>query len=243
MKTVCIIPARLESKRLQKKLLRIIQGKPLIQHTYESVKKAKSLDRVLVACDSKEIFDVITKFGGEVFMSKNIHENGTDRVAELAKLIDADIIVNVQGDEPLINKETIDSLVYFLDTRRDISIATACIFSENEDEYNDPNIGKVVKDVSNRALYFSRSPIPKNFNSRKVAFYKHIGIYAFRKSFLEKIDSLPYSALQDKEGLEQLKWLEAGYEIGIMETHNDSVGVNTEEDFKNVENIMKNNVC
>ena len=247
MKTVAIIPARFASTRLAAKPLIDVSGKPMIQHVYDRAMRAKLVDRVLVATDHENIATVVKRFGGEVRLTPPDLRSGTDRVALVAQsLVDADIIVNVQGDEPLIVPAMIDEAVRLLVEDAASPVGTLVKQITSSEELVNPNTVKVVIDRSGYALYFSRSPIPylrdgtpaEQWHLRHT-YYKHIGIYVFRKSFLLEFVSLPESALEASEKLEQLRILENGYRIKTAVTQHDSIPVDTMEDVEKVRNILR----
>ncbi len=246
-KILCVIPARWASSRFPGKPLADINGKPMVQCVSEKVQKARLITEVVVATDDKRIYDVVIGFGGKAVMTSAKHQSGTDRVAEVAKNIECDIVVNVQGDEPLIPSENIDLVIKPLLDSVDLPASTLMIGIRSKSEMLDPNICKVVVDNDGRALYFSRSPIPytpddeyfdkaivdRNLeNTRVVLGYKHIGIYAYRKSFLMKFSNMKTSRLENKEKLEQLRILENNYSIQVIETEQNSIGVDQPNDLK-----------
>lgn len=233
-RAVCIIPARLESTRLPRKLLKTIGGKPLIQWVYEQARHAKKIARVLVACDHELIQKTVESFGGEAVLTSRDHKSGTERIAEAAKHLTADYIVNVQGDEPLMNPEVIDLVVDAFSGDLSCVMTTACVKQTDPADFRNPNVVKVVKDKNGVALYFSRAPIPCDRDGSHGEYFKHLGIYGYRREFLLEIPSLPNSCLEDREKLEQLKILEHGYRIRVVETVHDSIGVDTEEDLERV---------
>ena len=196
METVCVIPARLESTRFPRKLLQTIEGKPLLQFVYENAKQAKRVERVVVACDHEAIKSAVESFGGEAILTGTHHASGTERIAEVAKSLNCEFIVNLQGDEPLMHPETIDQVVIAL--QRDIScvMSTACISKNDPEEFLNPNIVKVTKDQKGWALYFSRAPIPHDRDGRSTHYFKHLGIYGYRGDFLLQFPNLPPSALE-----------------------------------------------
>jgi len=229
-----VIPARYKSLRLPGKPLIPIKGKPLIQRVYENASKSKYLDKLLVATDDKRILNLVKDFGGEARLTSKRHKTGTDRMAEAVKDINAEIVLNIQCDEAFLNPKMIDELV--LQMKKDKNILMGTLASKIKDKkfLTDPNLVKVVIDKKNYALYFSRHPIPyqrtdgyqiKNQNRQDVVktlraphYYEHIGIYAFRKSFLEKFSKLPQTPLEKSERLEQLRALENGYKIKVVIT-------------------------
>ncbi len=236
MEAVCVIPARLESTRLAKKLLKTIDDKPLLQFVYENAKKAKKIERVIVACDHESIKECVESFGGEAILTAAHHTSGTARIAEAAKQLSSEFIVNLQGDEPLMHPEVLDQVVTAL--QRDFScvMSTACVPKTDSGELVNPNVVKVTKDQNGWALYFSRAPIPYHRDGGSalspVRYFKHLGIYGYRRDFLLRFSTLLASSLEQTEKLEQLRVLENGYRIKVIETVHDSIGVDTEEDFQ-----------
>ena len=232
MKVLCVIPARYASTRLPGKPLALIAGKPMIQHVYERACHAVLPQEVVVATDSKIVADAVKEFGGKVMMTSPDHPSGTDRLAEVAlSYPDIDVIVNVQGDEPMIPPEVIDRLAQAFADDNDLNMATLKTLMGEED-YNNPNAVKVVTDQNGYALYFSRSllPYPRN---RKVDFkvYKHVGIYAYRRSFLLSYAAYEPTPLEQIEGLEQLRVLENGQRIKVLESKFQGIGIDTQEDL------------
>lgn len=238
MKTACIIPSRYASTRLPGKPLKMIVGKTLIRRVYEQTSKAKSIDDVIVATDSKLIEKEVKGFGGKVVITSKKHNTGTDRIAEVAKNTDYDIIVNVQGDEPLIEPELIDNLVREISTNDDLDMVTAAS-PLRENEYEDPSCVKVVRNIYGEALYFSRSLIPYPRYEFSVPPLKHIGIYAYRKEFLLKYANMKQTSLEKTESLEQLRLLENGYKIGVVTVKSYGIGVDTQEDLEKVIEYIK----
>ncbi len=239
IENAAVIPARFASTRLPGKPLLSDTGKPLIQHVVEAARRAKSLQRVIVATDDPRIADAVRRFGGEVAMTRADHPTGTDRVAEVAATIpEAGIIVNVQGDEPEIEGSTIDLLITLLREDPDAPMATLAAPIRSEAVYRDPSCVKVVA-AGRRALYFSRAPIPHyrdaapDFSDPTApAALLHLGLYAYRRDFLLSIGSLPRSPLESAEKLEQLRVLEAGFPIAIGLVDEPSIGVDTPEDYR-----------
>ena len=237
-----VIPARYKSLRLPGKPLIPIKGKPLIQRVYENASKSKYLDKLLVATDDKRILNLVKDFGGEARLTSKRHKTGTDRMAEAVKDINAEIVLNIQCDEAFLNPKMIDELV--LQMKKDKNILMGTLASKIKDKkfLTDPNLVKVVIDKKNYALYFSRHPIPyqrtdgyqiKNQNRQDAPhYYEHIGIYAFRKSFLEKFSKLPQTPLEKSERLEQLRALENGYKIKVVITKYNSFSLNSYADLK-----------
>lgn len=238
MKTICIIPARYASTRLPGKPLRLIAGEPMIQRVYEQAKKATKVQKVVVATDDQRVFDAVKNFGGEVVMTSTEHRSGTDRLAEAVQnYADVDVVVNVQGDEPMIPPEIIDRLAQAFDEDENLQMATMkCPMAE--DEYQDPAAVKVVTDVHDFALYFSRSLVPYPRNKEGFKVYKHVGIYAYRKDFLMKFACMAPTNLEMVESLEQLRVLENGYKIKVLASDFRGVGVDTPEDLAKVNEIF-----
>lgn len=235
---ICVIPARLESTRFPRKLLQFIQGKPLLQYVYENAKQAKRIDRVIVACDHELLKKMVESFGGEAILTSKDHNSGTERVAEIAKLIPCQFIVNLQGDEPLMPGSVMDQVVSALERDSTCVMSTACTVKTDLEEFRNPNVVKLTKDKNGTALYFSRSPIPFDRDGKMDHFFKHLGIYGYRREFLLQFSNLSASALEQREKLEQLRVLENGYRIKVVETVHDSIGVDTEADFKQVEELL-----
>jgi 3-deoxy-manno-octulosonate cytidylyltransferase (CMP-KDO synthetase) len=242
MKVLGVIPARYASTRFEGKALADIMGKPMIQHVYERAIKAKTLDSVMVATDDQRIFDAVKNFGGEVAITKK-HPTGTDRVAEIAGRSDAEMLVNVQGDEPLIEPAMIDEAVEPLLENEKIDLGTLVHRIRSEEEYINPNVVKVVVDRAGFAMYFSRAPIPHIKSEgwkRDVITYRHVGLYVFRKHALLSFAHTPPAPFETLEGLEQLRFLENGYRMKVVETNYKSIGVDTPDDLEKVREIMRN---
>ncbi|MFO7980361.1 MAG: 3-deoxy-manno-octulosonate cytidylyltransferase [Candidatus Aminicenantes bacterium] len=233
-----VIPARYSSKRFPGKALALINGRPLIEHVYKRAQKAQSLDQVIIATDDERIFQECRSLGAEVRMTSPNHKTGTDRVSEVAEDLDFPIIISVQGDEPLVNPEMIDSLVKILQKEK-VPMVTLRQKNKNLKCLDDENIVKIVIDSEENALYFSRSPIPF---SPSGFFWHHIGIYGFQKEFLIKYKNLPVSFLEKSENLEQLRILENGYKIKTVETKYPTLSVNLPEDITKVEKIMNRQI-
>jgi 3-deoxy-manno-octulosonate cytidylyltransferase (CMP-KDO synthetase) len=235
-----VIPARLASTRLPRKLLLRETGKPLIQHTYEAAQKAKRPTGICVATDHREIFDAVLAFGGKVEMTNPEAASGTDRVAEIAqRLPDVDIIVNVQGDEPELAGESIDLVIRLLEERPEAVMATLATPIRSRRQLEDPACVKVVFDALGKALYFSRSPIPHAREWRDELltadpphFYQHVGLYAYRRSFLLHLAQMRPSELEKTEKLEQLRVLEAGYSILVGVVDEATFGIDTPDDYR-----------
>ena len=241
MRTLGVIPARWGSTRFEGKVLAVIQGKPMIQHVWESAKKCRRLSDVLIACDDKRILDAAAAFGATAVMTSPKHTSGTDRIAEAVRSLKADIVVNIQGDEPLIQPKVIDDLVLGLQRDRTCVMATVIKAIENPKDLSNPNVVKVVVDIDGTAIYFSRSCIPYDRDQKafgQVPYYKHLGLYAYRKDFLMQFNKLPKSLLERTEHLEQLRVLEAGFKIKTVETDIETIGVDTPEDLVRVAKVL-----
>ncbi|MDP8253948.1 MAG: 3-deoxy-manno-octulosonate cytidylyltransferase [Candidatus Kaelpia aquatica] len=234
MEVVAVIPAHLDSKRLSRKVLRKIKGKSLIEHVYSRVKESKLIEKVYVASSDREVIDQVVSFGGEFIRTAKVHNCGTSRVSEASSNIDADIIINVQADEPLISYELLDQMARYMIDNKDIEILTPVKKITELRDINDKNVVKAVFSKDNKALCFSRLPIPHDADEH----YKHIGIYCFRKSFLLSYPELEESNLDKAEKLEQLRFLYNGYRIAVFVTEYETIGVDTEEDLKKVEEIL-----
>lgn len=235
-KGIVVIPARYYSTRFPGKPLALLKGKPLVQHVWERATRARSIEKIIVATDHKEIFKRIKEFGGECMLTSPYHKSGTERVAEVVKEMDFEIIVNVQGDEPMIAPVLIDSIVETLNSE-EVSMVSIYEIWDDEKAFFNPNIVKVVLDKDGFAIYFSRSPIPYSKNSGK--FFRHVGIYGYKKNTLLQLISLPQSSLEIREGLEQLRAIENGIKIKMIESNGITLGVDTLEDLKEVEKILK----
>ena len=247
-KTLGIIPARFASSRFPGKPLAEIMGKSMIRRVYEQVQKADRISEVVVATDDERIFNHVKSFGGNVLMTSKEHQSGTDRCAEVIEnqqFSDFDLIVNIQGDEPFINPIQIDLLIDFLCQNHGFEIATLAKKIDSKEAIFNPNIVKAVFGSNQKALYFSRHPIPffrgisEEIWHEKGNFFKHIGLYAFRKETLKIISKLPQSPLEKAESLEQLRWLENGYSIGVEITDLETFGIDSPEDLKKVEGVKK----
>lgn len=248
-----IIPARYQSSRFPGKPLELINGRPMVCHVAEASASASMVTRTIVATDDQRIYEAVSKEGWQVVMTSPDHPSGTDRLAEVAKDLDSDIIVNVQGDEPLVLPETINQVVQLLLDDPEAEMGTVCRRIERADDLWDPNVVKVVFDEQGNALYFSRSPIPfhrdlwaSSSNNRgnnsvdmnAVICYKHMGLYGYRRDFLLHYASMAPTRLELIEKLEQLRVLENGYRIKVAVTPHDSVGVDTPEDLERVRDLF-----
>jgi 3-deoxy-manno-octulosonate cytidylyltransferase (CMP-KDO synthetase) len=239
---VAIIPARYGSTRFPGKSLVPIKGKPMIQWVYERTKRSHLVGRVVVATDDDRIMQAVAAFGGEAIMTSSSHQTGTDRIAEVARDLDCEIVVNVQGDEPLIQPEMIDQAIEPLIEDPSIPMGTLCNKIERREEAFDPNVVKVVFDKNNFALYFSRAPLPwdrDQWSGKRSlselplsgAMYKHVGLYVYRREFLLAYAALPQTPLETLEKLEQLRALEHGHKIKVMVTRHESFGVDIPDDL------------
>ena len=237
-KVLCVIPARFASTRLPGKPLADIAGKPMIQRVYERAIRAERPSKVLVATDHQGVYDVVKGFGGQVMLTSPNHPTGTDRLAEVAaNMPEYDIIINIQGDEPLIEPKVIDQLAAAFDS--DFYLNMATLMTElDESEFEVPSVVKVVTDLSGYALYFSRSLIPyPRTKPEEMRWYKHIGLYAYRRDFLLRYACLQPTPLEQTESLEQLRALDHGYRIKVLKTSHKFVGVDTPEDLAKVNEI------
>ena len=239
MKILCVIPARYASTRLPGKPLADIVGKPMIQHVYERSAQATIPQQVVVATDDEKVFQAVQQFGGKVVMTSSEHQTGTDRLAEVAsKYAEVDVIINVQGDEPLIDPKVIDELAQEFLNDTALQMASVMSIMDTED-YQNPNAVKVVTDLNNNALYFSRSLLPYPRVAGKANVYKHIGIYAYKKDFLLKFAKLEPTPLEQSESLEQLRALENGYKIKMIKTKAKFIGVDSIEDLQTVNSLLR----
>ena len=235
-----VIPARYSSSRFPGKVLAKIAGKPMIQWVYEQSKKSELLDQLIVAVDNEEVFKCVEGFGGRPVMTKVDHQSGTDRIAEAVDSIATDIVVNIQGDQPLLDPIMIDEAVKPMLDSTEIQMSTLKI-KISEESYADPGVVKVVVDENDFALYFSRSLIPYSRDNKEIEVFEHVGLYAYRKNFLFKISKLQQTYLEKIEMLEQLRVLESGFKIKVIETMSNSiagVSVDTKEDLIKVEKLI-----
>jgi 3-deoxy-manno-octulosonate cytidylyltransferase (CMP-KDO synthetase) len=242
MATLAVIPARYASSRLPGKPLVPLGGKSMIQRVWERVRQAKSISGVIIATDDERIRSAVEGFGGEVAMTRSDHRSGTERVAEAALARgDAEIIVNVQGDEPLIEPAAIDIAVEAIRDDSEVSVATLAVPITKAADIMDPNVVKTVLDFDGNALYFSRAPIPwvrDRGGPVHAKHLKHLGLYVFRRAALLEFPTFPQGDLERIEQLEQLRWLENGYRIRVVETEHDSVSVDMPEDVARVEQLL-----
>jgi len=240
MKITAIIPARFASTRFPGKPLVKIAGKAMIERVYERVLACKAIHDTIIATDDKRIFDFVEAFGGKALMTSDQHQSGTDRIAEVAARIETDVVVNVQGDEPFITSSQLEQLVGVFENEK-VEIATLVRPIDELEDLHNPNVVKAVISEHQQALYFSRSPVPflrdvaaANWLGQQKHF-QHLGLYAYRKNVLLNISQLPPSPLEQSEALEQLRWLEAGYDIHVTQTQEKAIGVDTPADVKKAE--------
>jgi 3-deoxy-manno-octulosonate cytidylyltransferase (CMP-KDO synthetase) len=255
MEAIGVIPARYGSTRLPGKALAMLAGKPMILRVFEQVKRASSLDEVIVATDDERIAAAVTGAGGQAMMTNPQHRSGTERAAEVARQGDAKIIVNVQGDEPLIQPEMVDQVVRYLTQHAAVPMASLMTRLSRPEDLHNPHVVKVVTDRDGFALYFSRAPIPfvrpqttdhrpqtttpiTNHQS-PITVFKHLGIYGYQRDFLLNFSSLEQTPLEQAEQLEQLRALEHGYRIKLLETPHDTIGVDTPEDLARAETLLR----
>jgi 3-deoxy-manno-octulosonate cytidylyltransferase (CMP-KDO synthetase) len=240
MDVIGVIPARYASVRFEGKLLADLMGKPVIQHVWESAKKARTLNDLIVACDDERIYKAVCGFGGKAVMTAKEHASGTERIAEVVTDIDVKVIINIQGDEPLVHPTMIDDVAYSLLNDPAQGMATIMKHIDHEEEISDANVVKVVVDKKGHALYFSRWAIPfvRDEEPGMRVHYKHIGLYGYTKDFLFTYKNLPPSKLEKFEKLEQLRVLENGYPIRVLETKCETIGVDTREDLEKVRQYM-----
>ena len=235
MKLIAMIPARYGATRFPAKLMQDLCGKPVIVHTYQRVADTNLFDQVYVVTDDDRIENAIREVGGKVIRSQKEHNSGSDRLAEASKDLEVDIIVNVQGDEPFTDKENLQKVIdiFANDPQKNIAVASLMERITHPDDIANPNNVKVVVNKFNEALYFSRSviPFPRDTNT-KVPYYKHIGIYAYRKDALQQFTQLPPSLLEETEKLEQLRYLENGFKIRLTVTDIPTIGIDTPEDLE-----------
>ena len=243
---LAVIPARYASTRLPGKPLVVLAGKTMIERVWQRVSLAQSVTRVVVATDDERVLNAVRGFGGDAVMTRTTHRSGTERAAEVAAgplgQNNIRFVVNVQGDEPLLDPAAIDAAVEALDAEGEIGVATLAVPIAVTSEIMDPNVVKTVLDFEDRALYFSRAPIPWVRDREGLVHarhLKHLGLYAFRRDTLLEFPTLPTGVLERLEQLEQLRWLENGYPIRVVETMNDSVSVDVPEDVARVETLLR----
>ena len=237
-----LIPARLNSTRLEKKLLKDLCGVPLIVRTYKNIVKTNLFNEVIVVTDSDEIINVLVKNDIKFLKSKNKHKTGTDRIAEFSNEFKSDIIVNIQGDEPFINKNDLKKIieVFNNDIDNKIDIVSLMISLKSTNDIVNPNNVKVIVDKNNNSIYFSRNVIPFNRSNYKIKYFKHVGIYAFRNSYLNEFKNYIQSDLEKTEMIEAIRVIENGKKIKMIEIFNEHISIDTIDDFKIAESILNN---
>ena len=248
MKKIIVIPARLNSTRLKDKVLLDLKGQSIVQRVYEQCLKTKSIDEIFIATDSEKVYDACINFTDNVIMTKDTHESGTDRIAEVVENIECNAVVNVQGDEPFIEPKLIDSITNALTD--DVSVASAMHKIDKVNELKNHNVVKVTVDNQGNALYFSRSIIPHYRDDWEslldhhttipdaLRFYRHLGIYGYTKEFLLTYSQMEQTYLERLEKLEQLRVLENGYKIKMIETQYNSIGIDTQEDYLKAQELL-----
>jgi len=235
-----VIPARFSSTRFPGKVLAPISSKPMLQHVYERASQARYLSSTIIATDDEKVFEAARNFGARVRMTRPDHLSGTDRVAEVASTETAEIIVNIQGDEPLIDPAAIDAAILPLVHEPEVQMATLKKRIEDPREVSDPNVVKVITDHAGDAIYFSRCPIPyRRDGGGTTPYFKHIGLYVYQRDFLLGYSALPVGPLETAERLEQLRALENGYRIRVTETEYESLGVDTPADLERVSRLFQ----
>jgi 3-deoxy-manno-octulosonate cytidylyltransferase (CMP-KDO synthetase) len=242
MDTIGIIPARYSSTRFEGKVLAEIAGKPMIQHVWERAKQSLTLEELIIACDDERVADAAAGFGAKVVLTAKGHASGTDRICEVINPLDVKVVVNIQADEPLIHPTMIDSVARILLEDSSLQVATLIKRIEDPAQLVDPHVVKVVADKNGFALYFSRAEIPHsavNSEIKAPLHYKHIGLYGYTKDFLFIYKNLPASSLEKTECLEQLRILEEGFRIKVIETKYDTIGVDTPEDLEKVRGALR----
>ena len=242
MKAIGVIPARYASSRFQGKALALLGGRPVVQHVYERACRARKLDQVFIATDDARIADAVQAFGGQSVMTSTKHASGTDRIAEAVSGLDVDVVVNIQGDEPFISPRAIDQTFEPFESQPDLDMTTLMLPITEESELRDPNVVKVVVDRQGYALYFSRSLIPHPRRQAQRSARQHIGLYAYRKDFLLQFAKLPTGELEQTEALEQLRALENGHRIRVIEAEDYSgVSIDTREDLCRAARLLADN--
>ena len=239
MSVLAVIPARYGSSRFPGKPLAALHGKPMIQHVYEQVAKAKRVEEVIVATDDDRIIDAIERAGGTALLTSATARSGTERAAEVARARTASVVINVQGDEPLVHPDMVDQLAEFLQRHTAVPMASL-MTSLRSDDLANPKVVKVVVDRDGYALYFSRAPIPhvRTQGGSPPPMWKHLGLYGYQRHFLLQFPSLEPTPLEQSEQLEQLRALEHGYQIKLLETVHDTIGVDTPDDLAKVEALL-----
>jgi len=250
MKALGVIPARLASTRLPEKILRPLGGKPMIQHVWERARKAKKLEDVVVATDDARIQKCVEGFGGKAFMTRKDHPNGTSRIAEVMGHFKQDLVINIQGDQPLVDPAALDEMVGIFEKSKEVEMLTLAVRMTDKASFENPNVVKIVCDGAGNALYFSRATIPFvqgkqacafTPSDTRFSFLKHLGVYGYRRDFLLEFVAWQPGVLENIEKLEQLRVLERGRSIRVIETEYDFISVDTEEDLQEVEKRMQAN--
>jgi len=241
VKALGVIPARVGSTRLPEKILRLISGKPMIQHVWERAKRAQKLEDVIVATDDARIQKCVEGFGGKAFMTRNDHPNGTSRIAEVMGHFKQDLVINIQGDQPLVDPKALDEMVSIFERSEDVEMLTLAVRMTDKTSFENPNVVKIVCDGAGDALYFSRATIPffQGKQGRSFSFLKHLGVYGYRRDFLLEFVTWEPGVLENTEKLEQLRVLEKGRSIRVIETKYDFISVDTEEDLQEVEKRLQ----
>ena len=245
MKSCLVIPARYHSTRLPGKVLADIGGKPMVQWVYEKALLVKNADRIVVATDDPLVMEAVVGFGAECLLTSKQHTTGTDRMGEVARMYqDCDVFINIQADEPMINPTCIEDMINYLNSHSECQILTLVMEIESEADLFDYNVVKVVRNKFNKCLYFSRQAIPAHRDLaygkwlRSATYFRHIGVYGFTKAALEQVVTLPSSTLEVAESLEQLRWIENGFEIYSLLTDDFHFGVDTEKDLEKIRTIL-----
>lgn len=238
MKTIAMIPARYGATRFPAKLVQLLGGKPVIQHTYENTRDTGLFDEVVVVTDHDEIATIIDRVGGQVIRSVGVHESGTDRIAEAVAALQVDVILNVQGDEPFINQKAFADLLMIFETHPDTQVASLMQAIDEVEKVQNPNIVKVVTDLQGNSLFFSRSPIPFPREKESAQYNEHIGVYAFRKSVLMQFTQWPMTPLEKSEKIECLRFLEHGIPLRMVSTRVSGYKIDTPEDLVRAEKYI-----
>lgn len=242
MKVIGVIPARYGSTRFPAKVLADILGKPMIQHVWEGAKRSKLLNDLIIACDDERVREKAKSFGAKAVLTSSEHKSGSDRIIEAVSSLNFEIIINIQGDEPLVHPSMIDGLAKAMLDDKSCVMATVIKPLDDLKEIEDPNVVKAIVDHKGYAIYFSRSVIPYSRDKadvKNIGYYKHLGLYAYRKEFLMNFNNLPVSRLEKTEQLEQLRVVQAGYKIKTVETPYNTMAVDTADDLKRVEEYLK----
>ncbi|MDD5042153.1 MAG: 3-deoxy-manno-octulosonate cytidylyltransferase [Candidatus Omnitrophica bacterium] len=245
MDVIGVIPARYSSTRFRGKVLADIMGKPMLQHVWERAKSSRMLDELIIACDDEIIREAAAGFGAKTVLTSREHACGTDRISEVVNPLDVKVVINIQGDEPLVHPMMIDDVARSLLGDSSLNMATIMKRIDDPAQVADPHVVKVVTDKNNLALYFSRAPIPHRASNSEVAepvYYKHIGLYGYTKDFLFTYKNLPVSSLEKTEKLEQLRVLEEGFKIKVIETKYDTLSVDTPEDLEKLKVLLRKGI-